>query len=929
MAAHVDSRPPASTRPTGTVTFLFSDIEGSTARWDAYHKEMAAALARHDALMRAALEVHGAYIFKTMGDAFCAAFARASDAVIAALEVQRALAAEDFSAVHGLRVRMALHAGIAHEREGDYFGPALNRVARLLAVGHGGQVLVSGSAAALLQHALPLHSSLRDLGDHRLRDLARPERVYQLLAPDLQEAFPELRSLDHLSNNLPQQLTSLIGRDAVLAEIKTLLTQHHLVTLTGAGGAGKTRCAIQAGADLLDGSSDGVWLAELAPVTDQALVANVIAQAMYVREQPNQPILDTLVAYLKRKQLLIILDNCEHVIDEARHVAATILRECPDVRILATSREPLNISGEAAYRMPSLSPSDAAQLFVDRAHLSNTHFSLTRENAGQVAEICRRLDGIPLAIELASARVKVLTPRQLLEKLNERFRVLTGGDRNALPRHQTMRALIDWSYELLTNDERALFRKLSVFSGGFTLQTAAAVCNEGDRDEFAVLDLLTSLVDKSLIQADPGDDETRYRLLESTRQYAREKLSNARETDAAAHMHARAFLALAQQLDDAWEAMPDRAWFARAEPEIENLRAALTWAFGSGGDLPLGQRLIGSMCLIWQYLATAEGLRWVRRAQESCTADTPIDVLARLDLTESFLTAVLGQHTSSLAAAERALARFNAVDDALHVALAEHRVGFSLVAAGKNAEGEALLRDALAKFRALGTRKAESFALDRLAWVRSLDGDIDVARALHGEALATARAAGGEQQAAWIALNFAEMEFRAGDAVSALRFADEALTVFRAFDDNRSVTNVLCNVAAYLIALQRYDEACVSACEALAVARDAQHSVGVAFTLQHLAAIAALHSEVWSQASDDRSRAARILGFVDARIASLEALREYTEQHEYDAVIPLLRDALGEDALANLMAEGSAWSEDRAIAEVAPRREGTKTTARK
>ena len=915
MAAHVESRPPASTRPTGTVTFLFSDIEGSTARWDAYHEEMAAALARHDRLVRGALESHGAYIFKTMGDAFCAVFARASDAIIAALEAQHALDAEDFSAVHGLRVRMALHSGTAHEREGDYFGPALNRVARLLAVGHGGQVLVSGSAATLLQHALPPQSSLRDLGDHRLRDLARPERVYQLLAPDLQEEFPELRSLDHLSNNLPQQLTSFVGRDEVLAEIKALIARHHLVTLIGAGGAGKTRCAIQAGAELLDGSGDGVWLAELAPITDPALVAKVIARAMYVQEQPNQPILDTLLAYLRRKRLLLILDNCEHVIVEARHVAAAILRDCPGVRILATSREPLNISGEAAYRVPSLSLDDAKQLFADRAHVSNSQFALTQENAPDVAEICRRLDGIPLAIELASARIKMLTPRQLLEKLNERFRVLTGGDRNALPRHQTMRALIDWSYDLLSDDERVAFRKLSIFSGGFTLETAAAVCCEDDTDEIAVLDLLSSLVDKSLVLAEPAETETRYRLLESTRQYAREKLTHAGEQQQVALAHARAFLALAERLDEVWETTPDRAWFAQAEPEMENFRAALTWAFGSHGDLQLGLRLTGSMCLMWAYLATAEGLHWVGRAQELCTGDTPLEVLAPLDLAESLLTAVLGRHKSSLFAAERALARFKAVDDALHAALAERRAGFSHTVAGDAAKGEALLRDALANFRVLGARKAESFTLDRLAWVRSLDGDIDGARELHSEALATARAVGGEQQAAWIALNFAEMEYRAGDAEGAIRLADQALTVFRTFHDSRSVTNVLCNKAAYLVAFRRYDEAHAPVREALEVARDARHSVGVAFTLQHMAAIAALRPGTDPRAIEQRRRAARILGYVDARLASFDALREYTELREYDATLSALRDALGKDELAKLLAEGSAWTEDQAVAE--------------
>lgn len=576
MATQVGFEPSGSARPTGTVTFVFSDIEGSTSRWDADRAAMALALARHDALMRATLESHDGYIFKTIGDAFCAVFATARNAIAAALDAQHALLKEDFSAVDGIRIRMAVHTGTADERDGDYFGPAVNRVARLLAIGHGGQVLVSGIAADLLQGEMPPESSLRDLGMHRLKDLGAPEHVYQLAAPDLQEIFPALRSVDELPNNLPRQLTSFIGRDHVIAEISALIDKHPLVTLVGAGGSGKTRCAIQVGAELLDGSGDGAWLADLAPISNNASVVNVAAQTLNVKEHADRALADTLVAFLKRKRLLLILDNCEHVIEQVRQLTAAILHECPDVHVLATSREPLNISGEATFRMPPLaippgsdglfaegvSRYGAVQLFVDRALLSNNRFAFTEENAPYVAEICRRLDGIPLAIELAAARVKVLSPQQLARKLDERFRVLTGGDRSALPRQQTMRALIDWSYDLLSNDERTLFRKLSIFAGGFTLETAAATCSDGDMDEIVVLDLLTSLVDKSLVQAEPHTDETRYRLLESTRQYAREKLLEAGEEHATARAHALCFAALGERLGAAYESTPDRLWLA-------------------------------------------------------------------------------------------------------------------------------------------------------------------------------------------------------------------------------------------------------------------------------------------------------------------------------------------------------------------------------
>ncbi len=570
---------------SGTLTFLFTDIEGSTQRWGTDRDAMADALSRHDALMRAAIAARGGEVFKTVGDAFCAAFSTAPAAVAAAIDAQRALAAEDFSAVAGALVRMALHTGTPQERDGDYFGPAVNRVARLLAIGHGEQVLVSGASAELLAGDMPPQTSLRDLGAHRLKDLTRAERVYQLVAPGLRESFPPLRSPDALPNNLPLQLTSFVGRDDDVREIKTLLHETRLVTLVGSGGAGKTRCAIQSGAEMLDTFADGVWLIELAAISDPSLVALTIADALSVRESHGQSMLNTLLAHLKERSMLLILDNCEHLIDEVRNIAGAILRACPEVRILATSRESLNTAGERVFRLPSLAvppaneeltaeaarPYGAVALFADRAAASDARFELTDANAALVTEISRRLDGIPLAIELAAARVKVLSPQQLLEKLDERFRVLTGGDRSGLPRHQTMRALIDWSYDLLSEQERVLFRKLAIFAGGFTLETASVVCGGGTLDELAVLELITSLVDKSLVQTEPSGSVTRNRLLESTRQYAREKLAEHGEDAEVARAHAAAFLALAERLESSYDTTQDNEWFAQVEPEIENL----------------------------------------------------------------------------------------------------------------------------------------------------------------------------------------------------------------------------------------------------------------------------------------------------------------------------------------------------------------------
>jgi predicted ATPase/DNA-binding SARP family transcriptional activator len=737
------------------------------------------------------------------------------------------------------------------------------------------------------------------------------------------------RTTESRNTNLPRQFTSFVTREEVLSEIAALIETCPLVTLVGAGGVGKTRTALQIGEELLDRHSDGVWFAELAPISDPSLASHVIAHALGVRESPNRPILDTLITYLKRRRLLLILDNCEHVIDEARAVATAILQGCPDVRILATSREWLNIAGEHVFRVPSLAvPStaealsseqasryEAVQLFTDRARSVDERFSFNDKSAPYIGEICRRLDGIPLAIELAAARVKVLSPKQLGQLLDERFRVLTGGDRSALPRHRTMRALIDWSYDLLSDDERALFRKLSIFAGGFTLETAAAVCSEREMDEIVVLDLLSSLVDKSLVQTEAVGNETRYRLLESTRQYAREKLTDAGEEYTTAHAHARAFLTMAEQVDETWEATPDRAWLAQVEPELENFRAALSWAFGAQGDVALGQRLAGTLRLAWWYLAAAEGRRWVQTAQECVSAETSSPVVATLDLADAYLAAALTQHKASLAAAERVLARYRIMANVLGVAHSKRLIGIALVVLGKIGEGEALLPEALAEFRALGARKSASVVLGHLAWARLFAGDVVGARQLYSEALTAARAAGAERNEAVIVASLAEAEFRAGDAAAAVQLVREAMTLCRVFHDARLIALALHNEAAYLVALRRYDEGRTSAREALAGARDTQYSSGVGWALQHLAAVAALQSGEDERVGKDRRRAARILGYVEARLAALETLREYTERQEYDTMMPALRDALGEDELSKLMAEGSMWSEDQAVAE--------------
>ena len=526
-------------RPTGTVTFLFTDIEHSTQLWEEQPGWMPHAFARQEAVIRAAVAAHDGVVYKMIGDAFQVAFATAPAALAAACDAQHALAAEDWGGPGPLRVRMALHTGVTEERADDYVGPALNRVARLLALAAGGQVLLTQATYELVRDHLPPDARLLDLGAHRLKDLVRPEQVYQLVTPRLPASTQPLPSLDAFPHNLPLQVTSFIGREKEIAAVKRLLLAERCVTLTGPGGTGKTRLSLQLGAELLELFPDGVWLVELVALSDPSLVVGAVAQTLGVRESSGRPLLSLLSNYLRGKDLLLLLDNCEHLVDACAHLVSHLLAAAPTLFILASSREALGISGEVAYRVPSLSTPDmrhpppvetltqyeAVRLFIERAETVLPGFAVTRENAPAIAQICHRLEGIPLAIELAAVRVKLLRPEQIAARLDDRFRLLTGGSRSALPRHQTLRALIDWSYDLLTDPERTLLRRLAVFAGGWTLEAAEAICAGDGLEGVEVLDTLSQLVNKSLALPDcEAGDEARYQLLETIRQYAREKL---------------------------------------------------------------------------------------------------------------------------------------------------------------------------------------------------------------------------------------------------------------------------------------------------------------------------------------------------------------------------------------------------------------------
>ena len=902
--------------PTGTVTFLFTDIEGSTERWERHREAMKSAVRAHEEVLRRSIATHDGYVFKTIGDAFCAAFYNVAAAIAAALEAQRSLTQQDWSAVDGLKVRMAIHTGHTDERDGDYFGPAVNRVARLLAIGHGGQVLVSGASTDLAQGELPSQAALRDLGAHRLKDLTHPEQVYQLIVPDLPGEFPPLRSLEALPNNLPLQLTSFVGREVEILTITETLTKHRLVTLVGAGGVGKTRLALQVGAELLDSYPDGVWLLEQAPISDGTLIPSALASIFQVREAEHRSITDALVHALKPRHTLIIFDNCEHVVEGAARLIDTILRNCPHIRIIATTRQGLGIAGEAVHRVASLavptpSPSLTAEeamrhgavaLFVERAIAATETFRLTDQNAYVVARLCQRLDGIALAIELAAPRLKALSVEQLEAKLSERFRILTGGSRTALPRQQTMRALVDWSYELLTDDEKRLFRRLAVFGGGWTLDAATAICSDDTIEDWTILDLLQSLVDKSMVVAELSGSEQRYRLLESTRQYAHELLEKSGELEPMHTRHAGYFLDYVRQAYDRYWTTPTKAWIALLQPENDNLRGALDWALGEKRDVELGAALAGFLYRYWFLTAfEAEGRARIEGAIALSDEIKSKETLAALWLGRTYLSSLIIPWLELRPIAKQALELNREVGNAHGTVMALGEVAESHLRLSEHDEAERHLTEALAIAEKTGDRRLVGHVKGRLARNLHFRGETDKARLAYAEVANIARAVGDDRMKNVVIGNLAEIEFNEGNAARALDLAREIVGQ----PGDRYIT--FNNMAAYLVHLDRLDEASAAAHEALRLTRSAQSEMHTAISILHLAAIAA--------GKGDPARGARLFGYSSNIFNAKAYTAEPTERQGFERVDLLLRRKLKDAERDALVKEGAAMSEDQAVEE--------------
>jgi len=907
---------------TQTLTLLFTDIEGSTAMLQRLGDAYAEVLTDHHRLIRTGLAAHDGKEIDTQGDAFFAVFSSPSACVAAAIEMQRAFVSHSWPAGEGVRVRMGVHSGEVSETAAGLVGLEVHRAARVAAVAHGGQIVLSATTAALLRDSMPLGASLRDLGLHRLKDLGRPEQIFQLEADGLPTAFPPLRSLDNpkLLNNLPAQVSRFIGRGAELAEVRRLIATYRLVTLTGSGGAGKTRLGLQVAAGLLDGSGDGVWFADLAPLQDPGLVAVTVANVLGILEDPDRPLIDTLVDAIGRRRLLVLLDNCEHVIDTCAKLADALLRNCPNIALLATSREPLGIDGERIHRVPSMDTpaddddvdairnSEAVRLFTDRAAQHGVSLAWDERTASVVGRICRLLDGIPLAIELGAARLRVMSVTELDARLDQRFSILTGGSRAALPRQQTLLDMVDWSWELLNVAECHVLARLSVFAGGFDLAAAEAVTAGEDVPLDEVVGHLGALVDKNLVQFDDtGAGSVRYRLLETVRQYATRRLEGLKPAVAndARIAHINHYLAFAEAAAPQLVARDQADWLDRLDLELDNLRAAIAFSLKQTDPVP-GIRLVAALRMFWKARGHAtEGVEALR-----ALLDVPAAQGATLGRARALATAAyLLEQTGGYATAEKycddamAIAR-PAGDDYLVADLLDVHA-FVLLRRGQQTAALPIIELGLE----LARRLEEPHLTARLLAVRSfaldVGGDHVGATRDAAESVRLYRQVGDRREVGTMVGNIGYAELSMGDLDSARSHLLESLDIARALNDHYGVVYETFNLglAEYLSGSPSVAEGLFA--ESLDLARRVRMKASTAYALIGLAMAGSGKTEM--------SRSARLHGAADEALAALDETVEPLEGGLRDLDCQRLRSAMGAEAFEAEYAAGRALTSEEIL----------------
>jgi predicted ATPase/class 3 adenylate cyclase len=922
--------------PSGTVTFFFTDIEGSTKLSQEFPNETPGLIARHNEILDRTIQKYNGFVFQIVGDAFCAAFHTAIDAINAALEAQRTLYNENWSPAP-LKVRMGIHTGIAQLRdadakEGSYSGyTTLALTQRIMSAGHGGQILLSQGTHDLIKDALPEQAELRDMGERRLKNIQRLEHVYQLAVPDLPSDFAPINTLESYDHNLPAQLTSFVGRQKELEEVTRLVASHRIVTLTGSGGSGKTRLSLQVGTTNLGQFSNGVWIAELAPVMEAALVPRTLLSIFNLREDSHRTPLGVLTDYLRSKELLLLLDNCEHLIEACAQISESLLHACPRLKILASSRESLGIAGEVAYRVPSLATPDpnhlppteklmdfeSIYLFIERARIVKPDFELTKENAPFVAQTCSRLDGIPLAIELAAARVKVLTPEQIASRLDNRFHLLTGGSRTALPRQQTLRAMIDWSYSLLTEQEKTLFRRLAVFVGGWTLEAAESVCADEEPGGILphdILDLLTRLVDKSLVTTEEVLGETRYHRLETIRQYSREKFIETNEVESIRNWHLNFFVRFAEKVDENLKGRDQVLWQNLMSQEQDNLRAAMEWGMRANPHNAL--RIAGASNLFWTAGGySAEGFRWTQNALDEAEKhpvknDLSIEekLVARAKalrgLTRLYLS--LGDNASARVAAEESVALYRQSQDRRGLAFALTILAYPLEFLGERTQAEAVLLESNSIARSEGDVYVICRSLNILARVTiQMYHDLETSKRYVEEAYRLARENGLRYQEAQSLEILGFIAIDTKDYVEARLYFMESARVYEEVGASFNVVLEKSNLAHLERQTGEYGNALELYRETILAFRDIGQTGAVSHQLECFGFIAT--------ALDQNGQAMQLF-------AAAQALREKAgtpmrpeEKTYFDEQMKILRDKMESPTLEWIWSKGHTLSMDNAI----------------
>ncbi|MBI2386476.1 MAG: hypothetical protein HYV14_10735 [Elusimicrobia bacterium] len=878
-----------------TIAFLFTDIEGSTRRWDSHPDEMSEALARHDALIRRAVDASGGRVFKAIGDAFCAVFPTPGEALAAVLAAHRALDAQSWGVLAPLRVRAAIHFAAAEERDQDYFGPALNRVARLLSAGHGGQTLLSRAAADAVADALPKGVSLRDLGERRLKDLVRPEHVFQVVAPGLPEDFPPLRTLEGRPNNLSAQATALIGRETELAEIRRSIRRDgvRLLTISGTGGAGKTRLALQAGADLVDEFAHGAWFVALAAVREPGLVLPAIAAALGVKEAAGLPIRRMLTDFLGERQLLLILDNFEQVLDASAEVA-TLLEAAPGLKVIVTSRSLLRIYGEQDFALPPLQQAEGVRLFAERARAAKSDFSVTDDNRADVAALCAQLDGLPLAIELAAGQSRLFSPKALLAELSRRgagpLDVLSGGARNLPERQRTLRGAISWSYELLDAAEREAFRRLGVFSGGWDREAAAVVLGEE-----RVMPVLGSLLDKSLVRANSEGEEVRFGMLRTLRDFAHERLKEHGEGGDYRQRHADYYLALAQMDGARLEGPDQQRWSERLESELGNFRAVLDDA-RDRRDADAALRLGAGLGPFWNqrglYTEGRDQLESVLGLDEG----PPTAARARAVLALGQMHAGLGELPQALAQLEKADGLFRTLGDAKGEVDALTALTRVLVFRGEHERAQRVTEELIEKTVRLGEPRRRGLALARAASLALDRGQAERVAPMLEEALVLVRQAHDKLSIATLLNTLGEHVRAGGDFARAAGLYEESLTLSRELSSAYWSTVAAGNLAVCLLRLGRSAEALPLATETLTAAHCSGNKHNVPPGLILVAALAA--------AAGEPEQAAVLLGAAEKLLGEQNAVLIYADRVECDETTRSVRAALDAGAYESARAAG-------------------------